>query len=138
MKSILIPETADDDEDEIEGLISEYSREQPGFVERTFFTYKLFGENDGFIAGAFFLVRAEWLSIFDFIVIENQRGKGYGKHMLKEIEAFAKSKGCSVAEVGVEAYHSYEFFIKNGFEIKYTREFDDKRLNHYQLVKILK
>jgi len=141
MKSQIIKEedefdVEDPEEDEIEHLVGAYCQKQPGYKRRHFCSYKLFDDNDNFIAGASFLIRAEMLFLDDLAVVENERLKGYGSKMLKEIEEFAISNGCEKAETSI--YQSLPFYLKNGYEVKYTREYADKRLNQYKLEKKLK
>lgn len=132
------PPTIEDQEDEIEEAIYEFNHKQPGYVEPRSFKYRLHDDAGKLIGGLDFEIKNEWLFIDELAVEPTLRGKGYGRQMIKEVEEFAISKGCTKSNIASFNYQAPEFYIKCGYEITYVRESIDKRRNYNKLFKRLK
>ena len=138
MKRTIIQEKKDPSKNgRIAQIMDEYAKKQPGDVDAQVYKYRLYDDNENLIGGIDFVIHAEWLYIDEFAVVENLRKQGYGKQILKEVEDFGKSKGCTQSSLMSFNYSAPEFYKKCGYELKYTLEFKDSRSNYNLLEKHL-
>lgn len=117
--------------------LNKYNEKQPGNLDSDDFVYEILDDNKNFIAGVEFEIHAEWLFIGEIAVIEEYRRKGIGTRMLKEVEEFAKSKGCEKAYLYTTNFQAPEFYKKCGYHIEHTREYKDTTRNKHLMVKSL-
>lgn len=84
---------------------------------------QIFGiEDDGNIVGWLTIGKESWsdrLRIFELLIIEEYRDKGYGKLLVKKAEEVAKEKGCYcvILETQTDNYNAIEFYKKCGFKL---------------------
>jgi len=71
-----------------------------------------------------------YLKINKIYVLQNNQGKGYGKHLINKACAIGKSENCQHIELNVNRFNkAIDFYIKNKFEI--VKEVDIKIGNGY-------
>jgi ribosomal protein S18 acetylase RimI-like enzyme len=84
---------------------------------------QIFGiEDDGNIVGWLTIGKESWsdrLRIFELLIIEEYRDKGYGKLLVQKAEEVAKEKGCYcvILETQTDNYNAIEFYKKCGFKL---------------------
>ncbi|MEO1428437.1 MAG: GNAT family N-acetyltransferase [Cyanobacteria bacterium J06633_8] len=60
-----------------------------------------------------------FLYVYDLVVDENVRSKGYGKHIFEWLVDYAKSKGCKVLRLdsGVQRFDAHRFYFRQRMKI---------------------
>lgn len=78
------------------------------------------GENIGYI---WFVLRSNDIFICEFLIYENQRGKGFAKQTLFELERIAKTKSIPKICLHIFEYNTQlqEFYKAMGYEIALTK-----------------
>ena len=74
------------------------------------------------VAGFFIsesLAYGQFLYVYDLVVDENVRSKGYGKHIFEWLVDYAKSKGCEVLKLdsGVQRFDAHRFYFRQRMKI---------------------
>lgn len=77
------------------------------------------------------------LFIASLWVIEELRGKGYGKQLMSLAENFAKESQCGFITVNTFEWEALDFYKKLGFYVEFTRHGFDKDSIFYFLRKDL-
>ncbi len=59
------------------------------------------------------------LYVYDLIVADGDRSKGYGKQLLSDIEAYARSNECRCVHLdsNTNRHGAHKFYLGNGFNI---------------------
>lgn len=71
-------------------------------------------------------------------VDESQRGKGYGKKLLDNIEEFASENNCTIIHLDTFSFQAPNFYQKNGYEVvSVIEEPSTKEYQQYYLIKRL-
>lgn len=78
------------------------------------FIYEEEGKVLGRIVGE---IHWNYLRIELFYVDENTRGKGVGGKLLKQIEAVALEKNCTLVLLETMSFNAPNFYLKNGYEV---------------------
>ncbi|MEO1771840.1 GNAT family N-acetyltransferase [Candidatus Enterococcus ferrettii] len=78
------------------------------------FIYEEEGKVLGRIVGE---IHWNYLRIELFYVDENTRGKGVGGKLLKQIEAVALEKNCTLVLLETMSFNAPDFYLKNGYEV---------------------
>lgn len=79
-------------------------------------------DEDKYVGGVVFTIFGEWVEIDYFWVDPEQRGKGYGKKILTELERYSTSKGCKMCFLNTFSFQAKPFYEKNGYKIVYTQK----------------
>ena len=74
------------------------------------------------VAGFFIsesLAHGKFLYVYDLIVDENVRSKGYGKNIFEWLVDYAKSKDCNVLRLdsGVQRFDAHRFYFRQRMKI---------------------
>lgn len=84
---------------------------------------QIFGvEDNGKVVGWLTIGKEGWtnrLRIYEILVLEDYRNRGYGKALLEKAKEIAKEKGCYavVLETQTSNYNTIEFYKKCGFKL---------------------
>ncbi len=123
--------------EDIEDILHDFNQKQPGYPKGQEIAYKYYDDNGNLIGEIYWLIFDEWLEIDSLIVIEEYRGKGFGKYIVNDVEQEAIAKGCTKSLLDSRNYQAPEFYQKLGYKIVFTQEFKDKRANRNWMVKDL-
>lgn len=74
------------------------------------------------VAGFFIsesLAYGQFLYVYDLVVDENVRSKGYGNHLFEWLVDYAESKGCKVLKLdsGVQRFDAHRFYFRQRMKI---------------------
>ncbi|MEO0839925.1 MAG: GNAT family N-acetyltransferase [Cyanobacteria bacterium J06643_5] len=80
-------------------------------------------ENQVVAVAGFFISESlrygKFLYVYDLVVDENVRSKGYGKHLFEWLIDYGKSKGCNVLRLdsGVQRFDAHRFYFRQKMKI---------------------
>lgn len=102
----------------LEAKIAQHESSQLGYhaIEYEGFI-NVFGKNDEVVAGLILHRRWNAVSIYSFYVEPVFRGIGLGKRILELAEVLAGQMGGKALVLETSTLHTYEFYLRNGFEV---------------------
>lgn len=60
--------------------------------------------------------RWNWAHIENLWIMEEYRGRGFGKNMLNQFETIALNRNCAFIDLDTFNFQAPEFYIKNGYK----------------------
>lgn len=91
-------------------LLGYYAIEYEGYIN-------VFAEQNELVGGLILQRRWNAVSIYSFFVQESLRGIGLGKRILHLAEHLALQMGGKALVIETSTLHTYEFYLKNGFNL---------------------
>lgn len=123
----------------LEAKITDYESEKLGYyaVEYEGFVY-LYGMRDELLGGCQLQRRWNVANLYSLWLEPRLRGLGLGKVILENAERLALDFGANNLVLETSTLHSYEFYLKNGFEITNCLENYIQGEKYFQMLKVLK
>lgn len=102
----------------LEAKIAQFEAKQLGYFAIEYEGYiNVFGDENELLGGLILQRRWNTVVIYSFYLEENLRGIGLGSRILQLAETLAKQMGGSTLILETSTLHTYEFYIKHGFEV---------------------
>lgn len=120
---IVISKQAPTDEQKkfMEHIIHEENKKRAGIeTEGEYFSYFIYGNDNGIVAG---IIGWTWGSVCEidtFWVHPEHRGFGYGKELLRCAETTAKCNSCGLIVVSTFSFQAPTFYEQNGYVLEHT------------------
>ncbi len=97
--------------------MSAYNKNKVGDVGWKSLNLEVVDKNGKFMGGLTGSSFLEWFYVDLIFVDQKYRGRGIGKRLLKEAEAWAKKKGCRNINLNTITFQAPEFYRKMGYQV---------------------
>jgi GNAT superfamily N-acetyltransferase len=113
-----LTEELDDTAHTVVGMgIRQFNRSQAGDNNYRRLCCFLYGPEDEILGGLVAATYWGWLYVDLLWVREDQRGKGYGRRLMEQVEAEARRRGAKHAYLDTFSYQAPGFYEKLGYQV---------------------